>query len=349
MLFSVLVPVYNTSKYLRQCIESVLVQTEKDYELILLDDGSTDDSGIICDEYADKYTFIRVIHKENEGLLMTRRRGFIEAKGEFCICLDSDDCLLTNKAFSKIRVMIEEKHCDMVIYDYIMGQEKKENGRIITVFDYPPGFVFEEKNKRFLYDKLLVGKFLNPLWIKVVARKIIDVGVDYSIWKDEIVRSQGEDIFQSFPILNAAQRVGYLKEPLYFYRWNNASISRNLRLEYYYSYRAIYRRADEYIKLWKIDPETQEQHRQKRIGIVMGILVTGLRERECSESMRFIDMLSKDSFFRNIMNVKVKKSILPYYRILAFLIRNNMQHVTIWTIDIVSAISNMKHRKRSRK
>ena len=94
MLFSVLIPVYNTSKYLDECINSVLSQTEKNFEIVLLNDGSTDNSGDICDSYAEKYPdFIRVIHKENEGLMMTRRRGFKEAKGDYFICLDSDDYL----------------------------------------------------------------------------------------------------------------------------------------------------------------------------------------------------------------------------------------------------------------
>ena len=95
MLFSVCIPVYNTSKYLDECLASVLCQTEKDYEIVLVDDGSTDGSGALCDRYAARYPHIRVIHKENEGLMMTRRRGFQEALGDYFICLDSDDALRT--------------------------------------------------------------------------------------------------------------------------------------------------------------------------------------------------------------------------------------------------------------
>lgn len=77
LLFSFIVPVYNTSKYLNECIESLLCQKGADYEIVLIDDGSTDGSGEICDSYAKKYPdTVRAIHKENEGLLLTRRRGF---------------------------------------------------------------------------------------------------------------------------------------------------------------------------------------------------------------------------------------------------------------------------------
>ena len=127
MLFSVLIPVYNTSKYLDECINSVLSQTEKDFEIVLLNDGSTDNSGDICDSYAEKYPdFIRVIHKENEGLMMTRRRGFKEAKGDYFICLDSDDYLRDNNALLKIKKMIVEKGCDLVVYNYLAEKQLSE-------------------------------------------------------------------------------------------------------------------------------------------------------------------------------------------------------------------------------
>ena len=91
MKFSVLVPVYNVEKYLKQCIESVLNQTYQSFELILVDDGSTDNSGAICDEYASKHKFIKVIHKPNGGLLHTRRVSLAHATGDWYVFLDSDD------------------------------------------------------------------------------------------------------------------------------------------------------------------------------------------------------------------------------------------------------------------
>ena len=88
MFFSILIPVYNTSEYLPECMDSVLSQSFRDFEVVLLDDGSTDNSGQLCDEYAQKDDRVRVIHKQNEGLMMTRRRGFKEAKGDYFICVD---------------------------------------------------------------------------------------------------------------------------------------------------------------------------------------------------------------------------------------------------------------------
>ena len=91
MNVSVIVPVYNVEKYLRECVESILAQTYKLWEIILVDDGSTDSSGKICDEYKDKYNIIKVIHKTNQGLGMARNTGLDNATGDYVYFLDSDD------------------------------------------------------------------------------------------------------------------------------------------------------------------------------------------------------------------------------------------------------------------
>lgn len=91
MIFSIIVPIYNVEKYLRCCVDSVLAENFSDYEMILVDDGSPDGCGKICDEYADKYPHIKVIHKENGGLSDARNAGIRAAKGDYLIFLDSDD------------------------------------------------------------------------------------------------------------------------------------------------------------------------------------------------------------------------------------------------------------------
>ncbi len=89
--YSIIVPVYNAERFLRECVDSVLVQTFTDYELILVDDGSPDNSGAICDEYAEKDVKVKVIHKENGGVSSARNVGIDESSGEYIVFLDSDD------------------------------------------------------------------------------------------------------------------------------------------------------------------------------------------------------------------------------------------------------------------
>ena len=84
-MISVIVPVYNTEKYLRRCIDSILAQTYKDFELILIDDGSTDNSGLICDEYEKNYNRIRVIHQQNSGVSVARNEGVKVSEGNYIV------------------------------------------------------------------------------------------------------------------------------------------------------------------------------------------------------------------------------------------------------------------------
>ena len=93
---SIIVPVYNTEKYLHRCIDSILTNTFTDFELLLIDDGSTDSSGVICDEYAAKDSRIYVFHKENGGASSARNLGLGKAKGEWITFVDSDDTLQKN-------------------------------------------------------------------------------------------------------------------------------------------------------------------------------------------------------------------------------------------------------------
>ena len=90
-LVSIIVPVYNVEKYLKRCVDSILAQTFIDYELILVDDGSSDSSDIICDEYAAKFDKIYVIHQKNGGLSAARNAGMSIARGEYFLFCDSDD------------------------------------------------------------------------------------------------------------------------------------------------------------------------------------------------------------------------------------------------------------------
>lgn len=349
MLFSVLIPIYNTSKYLDDCIQSVLSQTEKDYELVLLDDGSTDNSGEICDRYAAEYPFIRVIHKQNEGRLMTRRRGFKEARGEYCIWIDSDDYLCDNEAFEKIKKLIIEKKCDLIVFNYLVEKETQEKNQYISLFNKPDGYVFEGKEKEILYKKFLSGRDFNAIVNKVAKRSIVDIEEDYSKWDKSIYKGMGEDPFQVMPILNKATKIGYINDILYYYRWNGESISRQkLVLEYYYAYKTLYQRQDFYIDLWKVNNEVIQKNNKMRINMIISIIVycyNHLADKSAKKKwLRFIDSLSRDEFFIQLFNIDNIKDILLYYRLVGFFIRHRMKLLLQLCIKSVGFISTIKHK-----
>lgn len=218
-LFSVLVPVYNVEKYLAECIESVLSQTYAHFELILVDDGSTDNSGKICDEYAAKDDRIAVIHQENQGLIMARRKGIAAAKGVFFLFLDSDD-YWDASLLQTVNQTVHEYHCDMVLYNF---KCVSESGAFISEFHSPltDKAVFTKENSEPFYQALICGA-INSLCIKAVSRNIID-NRDYTLYRHI---KNGEDLLQTLPLIASAKKIIYLNQSLYNYRNNPESITR---------------------------------------------------------------------------------------------------------------------------
>lgn len=112
MLISVIVPVYNVEKYLRQCLDSLLQQSYRDLEIIMVDDGSQDSSGEVCEEYACKYPHFKVVHKQNAGLGMARNTGLEHITGQYVVFVDSDD-YLDEDAIEMLYRGLTENHVDM--------------------------------------------------------------------------------------------------------------------------------------------------------------------------------------------------------------------------------------------
>ena len=118
MKISIIVPVYNVEKYIRQCVESVLEQTYQNFELILVDDGSPDNCGKICDTYAKGDSRIKVIHKENGGLSDARNVGVANATGEYILFLDGDDYWLEPRFLGKLSLRIQKNKADVLSFNF---------------------------------------------------------------------------------------------------------------------------------------------------------------------------------------------------------------------------------------
>lgn len=237
MLFSILVPVYNVETYLPECLASIAGQDFDDYELILVDDGSTDRSGAMCDEYAASHTNTVVIHKENAGLISARRRGIAEAKGDYCLFCDSDD-LYEAGAFRKIADVLGQHDIDLLLYNAFTYDGT--NKAIFFEHCLPAGFVTD---KTVLYDKLLLTYELNSMCIKAIRRELLDADRDYT---DMYSCNFGEDLLQTMPVVMKAQTIFYLDEALYIYR-DMAGMMHKYHSQYYWSYRKVNARVREYL------------------------------------------------------------------------------------------------------
>ena len=128
---SIIVPIYNAQKTIARCIESILNQDYTDFELLLIDDGSKDDSGNICDFYAGQDERVRVIHKENGGVSVARNLALEEAEGEYLQFLDADDWITPNATRLLVESM-EQNQCDMAIADFyrVIGERLSHKGSI---------------------------------------------------------------------------------------------------------------------------------------------------------------------------------------------------------------------------
>ena len=114
---SIIVPVYNAGKTISRCVDSILKQTCRDFELLLIDDGSTDHSGAICDDYQARDSRVRVFHQQNSGVSAARNLALREAKGEYLQFVDSDDWITPDATASLLRAA-RDNDCDMVIADF---------------------------------------------------------------------------------------------------------------------------------------------------------------------------------------------------------------------------------------
>ena len=230
--FSIIVPIYNVASYLKKCIESILIQDYINYELILVDDGSTDESGKICDLYAKKKN-IKVIHQSNAGLAAARNTGIKNAKGEWLIFIDSDD-YIGNVSFLK-NLYNRSINKDVVIYG--CSQFVDETNKVIRN-KYKN---LERINS--INNNCEQLKYLNSTnnvsisaWTHAVRKKFI---IDNKLFFDEKIKV-AEDIDWFFRLMLANPKISALDGFPYYYRIRQDSLSKNRKDGFWnYRYNAI--------------------------------------------------------------------------------------------------------------
>lgn len=207
-MVSILVPVYNAEKTIDRCVNSILNQTYRDFELLLLDDGSADGSGHACDIYAEKDGRVRVLHKENSGVSDTRNQGIALARGAYVQFVDSDDWLAPEATGAFVRAL-EESGCDMVIADFyrVIGERVSQKGNIQDegIMDRT-GYADEMMRKP-------ADFYYGVLWNKFYRRSIIE---EYQLKMDSSI-SWCEDFMFNLEYVRHVRSVYALKVPVYYY------------------------------------------------------------------------------------------------------------------------------------
>lgn len=327
MLFSVIVPVYNAAEYLKICIDSILEQTFSDFELILVNDGSTDQSGSICDAYASGDGKVKVIHQDNGGQTLARTAGLRKALGNYVIYVDADDWIEKNMLESAARI-INEYHAEVITYAH---RFEYADGRSKTVTEpVTEGFYNKEALRRQVYPSVLMDNSLHNMSYtigKVVEKKIL-------VKCHEKVKGnlrQGEDAAVSVHAYAEAGRVYFSVEEMYHYRILERSASNGFRPELYEQIKPTI----QYFETLHFPeiPDFQEQVHRYAEMVLFSIMVMAVEKGEWRR-LKTIKEFMNDSCFRNhLLSAKFTK-VTPKTRITFWLFGKNRIAAAYWFLTI---------------
>lgn len=235
-LVSVIVPIYNVEQYLERCIKSIQNQTYKNIEIILVDDGSPDNCGEICERYAVGDKRIKVVHKKNGGLSSARNAGIAVARGEYYLFIDSDDCIAVNMV-ERMYSVCKHNDTDIVICGYQRFSEDEEIASIDTSKKEKLTILDKDEAMSRIYSH---GVKYVVAWNKMYRKTLFD-NVRYKEGK------LNEDEFTTYKLYGNSNKIAEIEDVLYFYFYNGNSITTN---EKYIVSRDLYEAFDECIEYY---------------------------------------------------------------------------------------------------
>lgn len=300
---SIIVPVYKVEQYINKCIDSILNQTFTDFELILVDDGSTDNCGKICDKYAKKDERVRVIHKENSGLSDARNTGIEVATGEIIGFIDSDDWI-EPCMYAEMLNYMEENNLDIVCADTNQVKEGKVK--------FKPRY---SKNKIWSRNEaiceILNGTLDNAAWNKIYKRNVIG---DVRYPKGRIY----EDVATTYKFIYNSQKVGYISKAYYNYLKRKGSIvasgfNSKSRYDCFLGYRERLNFAKEHNLSCVNDCELLA------LETALAVLTAFYANDEDKASERFVDV---SKFINEHLNIKYVSNMRSKHKFLLWSFRN---------------------------
>lgn len=225
---SIILPVYNSEKTISRTIESIIKQTYKKYELIIINDGSTDNSKSICTEYARKYKQIRYIEIINRGVSNARNFGIKNAKGKYIMFIDSDDEFYENTVEKMIKQIEEKPEMQLFIFGYERIHTNTNNVKLTRTDDMS---LTNGKNKNIFIGSLQKNSLFNQIWNKVFIKDIL---ISNNILFDENI-SIGEDFKFNIQYIGAINNALYVDEILYKYYSDSNGLSLRMNPEKLYT------------------------------------------------------------------------------------------------------------------
>ena len=307
---SIIVPIYNTEKYLMRCLQSINEQTIASYEVILVNDGSTDASESICRDFIQNRHQYRIVNKPNGGLTSARYCGWREARGEFVVFVDSDDYIEPNYCEALYTACVG-RNCDMAMCGYnLIANGNESIGSYAFYGD--KNIVTNVKDD---YVKALISSLPKEiynipafLWLRMMRRNLITSECFVSERK-----VFAEDLIFDLRFASRIDKIAVVKEPLYNYVINDGSLTRKYRIGLWGMYKDLYSRCEEYCVQEKIDCNLRLKslliggmlhciHQACLLGYTsFSSDLSAIRKDQSAKSvMHSVGFLSKDFFALNI-------------------------------------------------
>lgn len=333
MLFSILIPSYNSETHIDECIRSVLEQSEQDYEIIVVNDGSTDKSGKILEKYSQRDNRIKVINQENKGLFQTRYIALEVARGKYIVFLDSDDTLKHN-ALTRLKDVFFNEQLDMIIYKFDLIYDSGK--RIISkpVFEHDKLFDNESK-KELLYKKLMLGSSINSMCIKAIRREYFTMrekNIDVNI-------TMSEDLVHTLDPITNAKKIKYINESLYNYRIHSNSMTKKFDSNTYNSLRIVHKILFQYLNDWDLNTEYYRELIYQRFLKSMASMLLFSRSKITEKKEEYLNTVKevrKDKMFNEAL--KYKNNLPLIYKFALYLIEKNRIYILIVLKKIIGNV-----------
>ena len=334
MKFSVIVPVYNALNYLEECCNSVLSQSYQNYELLLIDDGSSDGSGALCDQISARAPGkCAAVHTPNQGPLLARQTGIRAATGEILVFLDADDCLRRD-ALETLADCFCRTGCDMVLYN---ASDREDFSNRVQSFPFPPLFCMEGREKSRIYRLIAHSKIPNSVCLKAAQKRCL---ADMPDFAGLSYVKNGEDLLMSLHMVTAAQKIVNLDETLYFYRQREGSSVHSFQPDRARSIKKVHQEMERFIDEWGM-PELRPAHYARQVhGWVetMVILLSNKEHMDPAEFRQQLQALATDEYFLHAYALMEPGLLSRKYRLLAKWLRNRQY----WLLHMAAFLKKIK-------
>lgn len=312
MKYSIIIPVFNAEKFLKRCLESIYKQEIEDYELLIFNDASTDNSKNIILEYKTRFKnkLLFIDSSKNRGAVYARKKLFKEASGNYIISIDADD-YLESQALLEIDKIINRTECDLLIYEYNKIYESKFLGKIRRANkNFKQDLYFKKgENIKKIYKVFASGK-INPLWRKVFRRELL---MDFEkIYTDNQI-TLSDDFYLSQLIFRRANKIYYTNKGLYNYVKNKASITHSKKiLDSFFSLIKVREYLDEWIDEWGIDKQKYFYNESLKSCIKL-LEEISINEKESTVRKEQYKLITKNKFVIKMLNECMDRKIKKYF------------------------------------